>query len=93
MPLAIDIDSVKEDPKNARKHDSANITAIKQSLSTYGQRKPIVVNSETGIIEAGNGLWKAAKTWDGARSPSSRSKTTRNRNRLCHHGQSVGSFS
>jgi len=62
MPLAIDIDSVKEDPKNARKHDSANITAIKQSLSTYGQRKPIVVNSETGIIEAGNGLWKAAKT-------------------------------
>jgi len=61
MPLAVDIDSVKEDPRNARRHDSANITAIKSSLATYGQRKPIVVNSETGIIEAGNGLWKAAK--------------------------------
>ena len=32
----------------------------------YGQRKPIVVNKETGIIEAGNGLYSAAKElgWD-----------------------------
>jgi hypothetical protein len=62
MPLAFDIDSVKEEPRNARKHDSANLTAIERSLITYGQRKPIIVNAETGIIEAGNGLWKTAKT-------------------------------
>jgi len=60
-PLAVDIDSVREDPQNARKHSSRNLAAIKKSLRTYGQRKPIVVNSETGIIEAGNGLWRAAK--------------------------------
>ncbi|MBN2167606.1 MAG: DNA modification methylase [Actinobacteria bacterium] len=61
MVLVVDIDSVKEDPRNARRHPTANLTAIKQSLTIYGQRKPIVVNEETGIIEAGNGLWKAAK--------------------------------
>jgi ParB-like chromosome segregation protein Spo0J len=39
---------------------------MKRSLTAYGQRKPIVVNSTTGIIEAGNGLWTAAKSlgWD-----------------------------
>ena len=62
LPLAVDIDSVREDPKNARKHPSRNMTAIKRSLQAYGQRKPIVVNSETGIIEAGNGLWRAARS-------------------------------
>jgi len=62
LPLAIDIDSVREDPQNARRHSSRNLAAIKKSLRSYGQRKPIVVNSETGIIEAGNGLWRAAKS-------------------------------
>lgn len=62
LPLVVDIDSVREDPQNARKHSSRNLAAIKRSLRTYGQRKPIVVNSETGIIEAGNGLWRAVKS-------------------------------
>jgi hypothetical protein len=60
-PLAIPIDSIQLDPRNARKHPEANIEAIKRSLQAYGQRKPIVVNSETGYIEAGNGMWQAAK--------------------------------
>jgi len=59
--LAVDIDTVKPDPKNLRKHPQRNIEAIKQSLVAYGQRKPIVVNAKTGYIEAGNGLWEAAK--------------------------------
>ena len=59
--LAIPIDSVELDPRNARQHPQPNLDAIKRSLEQYGQRKPIVVNSETGIIEAGNGLWQAAK--------------------------------
>ncbi len=67
LPLAVDIDSVKEDPQNARKHSSRNLAALKKSLKAYGQRKPIVVNSETGIIEAGNGLWRAAKSLGWAR--------------------------
>ena len=59
--LAVDISSIKPDPRNARKHPDRNLEAIKKSLQTYGQRKPIVVNSRTGIIEAGNGLYQAAK--------------------------------
>jgi len=61
-----DINSIKPDPHNARLHPQPNLEAIKRSLETYGQRKPIVVNSRTGIIEAGNGLWQAAKElgWD-----------------------------
>ena len=59
LPLAINIDSVQSDPRNARLHPARNLEAIKLSLETYGQRKPIVVNN--GIIEAGNGLWESAK--------------------------------
>ena len=58
--LTVPIDSVRADPHNARQHDERNINTIKKSLETYGQRKPIVVNHD-GIIEAGNGLWQAAK--------------------------------
>lgn len=65
-PLEVDINSIKLDPQNARKHPEKNLNAIKKSLETYGQRKPIVVNKNTGFIEAGNGLFMAAKElgWD-----------------------------
>ncbi len=59
-PLIIDIATVKLDPRNARKHPKPNLDAIKRSLEAYGQRKPIVVNSKTKQIEAGNGLYQAA---------------------------------
>lgn len=61
LPLAIDIDSIHEDPKNARKHSQRNLEVLQESLKTYGQRKPIVVNSETGVVEAGNAILVAAK--------------------------------
>ncbi len=61
QPLAAPIDSIRLDPRNARKHPTPNLIAIKNSLQAYGQRKPIVVNAKTGIIEAGNGLYMAAK--------------------------------
>ncbi len=59
-PLAVPIDSLHEDPANARVgHDVARIAA---SLQTYGQRKPIVSNRlQEGKIEAGNGTFRAAK--------------------------------
>lgn len=57
----VNIDEVKTDPRNARQHPERNLETIKTSLRVYGQRKPIVVNQRTGIIEAGNGLWMAAK--------------------------------
>jgi hypothetical protein len=59
IPLKAGIDDFRPDPKNARKnHDVDGIAA---SLKEYHQRKPIVINSRTGAIEAGNGTWKAAK--------------------------------
>jgi hypothetical protein len=48
------------DPANVRKHDGANIDAIKASLTKFGQQKPIVVN-EDGIVIAGNGTLRAAQ--------------------------------
>lgn len=65
-PLEADIKSIKTDPRNARKHNERNIETIKNSLKTYGQRKPIVVNTNTNTIEAGNGMYQAAKElgWD-----------------------------
>jgi len=59
-PLAVSIDSVKNDLHNVRSHSERNIDVIKKSLETYGQRKPIVVNQD-GIIEAGNGMYQAAR--------------------------------
>jgi len=59
--LAIPIDSVKLDERNARQHPPGNLDAIRRSLEHYGQRKPIVIRQEDMSIEAGNGLWMAAK--------------------------------
>lgn len=50
---------LKQDPKNARKHDNLNLAAITASLEKFGQRKPIVVN-KAGLILAGNGTYQAA---------------------------------
>jgi DNA modification methylase len=59
-PLAVPCSQLLLDPANARRHPEANVQAIKGSLRVYGQRKPIVVNRRTGIIEAGNGTLQAA---------------------------------
>jgi len=60
-PLAVLIDSVALDPSNAMDHPSENLEAIRGSLAKYGQRKPVVVNRNGNVIEAGNGTWVAAK--------------------------------
>lgn len=54
------IKDLKLDPNNARKHDQRNLDAIKTSLDTFGQRKPIVITKD-GTIIAGNGTVTAAK--------------------------------
>lgn len=64
-PLAIAVDELELDERNARKHPDINLTAIKASLTKFGQRKPIVVqkNPETGrhVIRAGNGTYMGTK--------------------------------
>jgi len=50
---------LQPDPRNARQHGDRNLAAIKNSLSRFGQRKPIVI-LDTGEIVAGNGTYTAA---------------------------------
>lgn len=59
--LAIPIDAVKPDPANARTHGRKNKQAIAGSLSTFTQRKPIVVRQSNMVIEAGNGTWEQGR--------------------------------
>jgi hypothetical protein len=60
----VPISSLILDPENARKHSKRNLEAIAGSLSTFGQRRPLVVWD--GIVIAGNGTLEAAKSlgWD-----------------------------
>jgi ParB-like chromosome segregation protein Spo0J len=54
-------DSLTLDPANARRHGELNLEAIKGSLATYGQRKPIVARQEARTVIAGNGSLEAAR--------------------------------
>lgn len=56
--LAIDIDTVQPHPRNVRQGD---VGAISESLQRNGQYRPIVVQTSTNYILAGNHTWRAAK--------------------------------
>lgn len=56
----VQVDSLKFDDQNARKHPERNLEAIKASLSRFGQQKPIVALKD-GTVIAGNGTFAAAK--------------------------------
>lgn len=53
-PLAIPVADLVRDPANARLHPDKNMAAVKASLRTYGQRKPVVVKRDGMVVEAGN---------------------------------------
>lgn len=63
--LTAPLEWFKPDPKNARVHDAASIAAIRGSLETFGQVKPIVCLAD-GTVIAGNGVLEAAGQlgWD-----------------------------
>ena len=56
-PLAVEVSALSYDPENAKTHE--DIGAIKESLRAFGQRKPIVVNVNGMVAEAGNGTLEA----------------------------------
>lgn len=56
----VPISSLTLDPENARKHTRKNLEAIAGSLSTFGQRRPLVVWDN--IVIAGNGTLEAARS-------------------------------
>lgn len=59
--LAIDIEPLVHDPRNARRHDQRNIEAIQASLEKFGQLKPIVLADDGVTILAGNGTVHAGR--------------------------------
>ncbi|MEI6724616.1 MAG: site-specific DNA-methyltransferase [Actinomycetes bacterium] len=54
------IADLKTDPNNARKHGTRNLEAIKGSLTTFGQRRALIVRQD-GTVIAGNGTLEAAR--------------------------------
>lgn len=60
LPLVRSIAGLRIDQRNARKHPAVNLEAVKQSLATSGQVKPVVVVPD-GTIIAGNGMVLAAQ--------------------------------
>lgn len=51
--VRLPLSSLKQDPKNARKHGERNLDAIRSSLQRFGQRTPLVVRPD-GTIIGGN---------------------------------------
>ena len=54
----VNIADLELDKDNVRKHDDKSIKAIADSLSNFGQRKPIVIDKNNVVI-AGNGTLQA----------------------------------
>ena len=54
------LSELRPDPENVNDHDEGSISAITESLQSFGQQKPIVVTPE-GIVIAGNGQLEAAR--------------------------------
>lgn len=59
--LARPVAELVADPQNARAHPEENMAALRASLKRFGQRKPIVVRRDTGVVVAGNGTLAVAR--------------------------------
>lgn len=65
----VKVSQLTPDPQNVRTHDATNIEAIRRSLDSFGQRKPLITargNDGSLVVIAGNGTLEAAKQlgWD-----------------------------
>jgi len=59
-PLVVAISAVTHNPTNTRLHPERNLAELKRSLTTYGQRKPIVAHVTTRYVLAGKAPISAA---------------------------------
>lgn len=55
------INDLRSDPRNARKHGKRNLATIRASLEQFGQRRAAVIRSD-GTVLAGNGMLEAARS-------------------------------
>jgi hypothetical protein len=51
----VPIDSIYQDPNNARKHGKKNLDAIKGSIAKWGQVEALLINENNNVIIGGNG--------------------------------------
>jgi len=56
----VPLDSLRPDPQNVRRHDDRNLEAVRRSLASFGQQKPIVALRD-GTVIAGNATLQAAR--------------------------------
>lgn len=57
--LRVPLGSLVPDPANPRRHDDANLAAIRASLQRFRQAEPIVTQAGTRRIIAGHGRLEA----------------------------------
>jgi hypothetical protein len=55
------IESLRANPQNYRRHPPGQIRALRASLRLRGFRKPIVVQTPSGVVLAGHGILEAAR--------------------------------
>lgn len=55
------VDSLQQDPRNARRHPEKQLNEIRASIRKYGFTKPILLKADGSTIGAGNGAYEAAK--------------------------------
>ena len=49
----VHLDSLHQDPANARQHGERNLDSIRASLQRFGQAEPLVVHKGTGRVTRG----------------------------------------
>lgn len=57
----VSLDSLHEDPANARKHPDENLADIRASLKEFNQVEPLIVQKSTNKIIGGNGRYKVMR--------------------------------
>ena len=57
----VSVESLFEDPSNARLHSTKNLDAIKASLKKFTQVEPLVVRRQDNVVIGGNGRLAAMK--------------------------------
>lgn len=57
----VDINTLKVDKKNVRRHGKRNLEAIRASISKFDQVEPLIVQKSTNRIIGGNGRFSVLK--------------------------------
>jgi len=58
----VKLSDLRPHPDNLNKHSEAQIRALAKIIAQNGQRSPIVVSNQSGVITKGNGRYEAIKS-------------------------------